>query len=382
MQAGKLGVLRGLWTTASVVVAAWVLVACSSTPKPPDPTPLVQPAPTVVRAQVAWTQSVGTLSAPVRPAWAAGMLAVAADDGTVTVVEAESGRLVWRASLGETLGAGAAHDGRHVAVVTRGAEVVVLRDGKEQWRRRLTARSLTAPLVAGERVFVYAQDRSVHAFDAETGARLWVHQRPGDPLTLARQGVLLPVGDTLVVGHGPRLVALDPLRGTLRWEVPVASPRGTNEVERLADLVGPAARVADTVCVRAFQAAVGCVDTRRARLLWNKSSNGAAGMAADDNQVYGVDGTGRITAYRLRDGDTAWTTDGLRFRGLTAPLAAGDSLVVGDQEGYVHFLSRRDGALVGRVATDGSGIAGAPLQAGSHLVVLTRSGRLYAFRPE
>jgi outer membrane protein assembly factor BamB len=124
------------------------------------------------------------------------------------------------------------------------------------------------------------------------------------------------------------------------------------------------------------------VDARRARLLWNKASNGATGLGVDADQAYGVDSTGRITAYRLSDGDAAWTTDGLRFRGLTAPLAAGDSLVVGDQEGYVHFLSRRDGALVGRVATDGSGIAGAPLQVGAQLVVLTRAGRVYAFRPE
>jgi outer membrane protein assembly factor BamB len=367
---------------AGVAMTASLLAACSSTPKPPDPTPLVQPAPSVVRAQVAWTASVGDVRPGVRPAVAAGTLAVAAEDGTVTVLETETGRVQWRASVGEALGAGAWQDGRHVAVVTRGGEVVVLREGQELWRRRLSARSLTAPLVAGERVFVYAQDRSVHAFDAETGARLWVQQRPGDPLTLSQQGVLLPVGDTLLVGQGPRLAALDPLRGTVRWEVPVASPRGTNEVERLADLVGPAGRQSDTVCVRAFQASVGCVDTRRARLLWNKASNGATGLGVDADQAYGVDSTGRITAYRLSDGDAAWTTDGLRFRGLTAPLAAGDSLVVGDQEGYVHFLSRRDGALVGRVATDGSGIAGAPLQVGAQLVVLTRAGRVYAFRPE
>lgn len=376
------GERTGRCTWLGVALGAMLLAGCSSSPKPPEPTPLVQPAPSVVRPQVAWTQPVGEVRAVVRPAVAAGTLAVAAEDGVVTLLDAETGRVQWRASAGGPLAAGAGQDGRRVAVVTSGGEVVVLQDGQELWRRRLSARSLTPPLVAGERVFVYAQDRSVHAFDADTGSRLWGQQRPGDPLTLSQQGVLLPVGDTLIVGQGPRLAALDPLRGTVRWEVPVANPRGTNEVERLADLVGPAGRQGDAVCVRAFQAAVGCVDTRRARLLWSKASNGATGMATDDGQAYGVDSTGRITAYRLSDGDVLWTADSLRFRGLTTPLAAGDSIVVGDQEGYVHFLSRRDGALVGRVATDGSGISGAPLQVGAHLVVLTRAGRLYAFRPE
>lgn len=367
---------------ASAWAVSFLLAACSSAPQRPDPTPLAQPAPNVVRVTVAWQQAVGPVRMPIRLQAAGGMVAVASDDGAVGLLDAATGQWRWRASLDTPLSAGVGSDGRYVAVLTRDNEVVALREGEVLWRQRLTARSLTAPLVAGERVFVYAQDRSVHAFDAASGARLWMQQRPGEPLTLAQQGVLLPVGDTLLVGQGPRLTALDPLRGSMRWEVPVATPRGTNEVERLADLVGPAARSGQTVCVRAFQAAVGCVDTRRAGLLWSKASNGAVGLAMDAEQVYGVDGTDRITAYRARDGEVAWTLEGLRFRSLTAPLAAGDSLVVGDGQGYVHFLSRRDGRLVGRTATDGSGIAAVPLQVGDHLVVLTRSGSLIALRPE
>ncbi len=178
---------------------------------------------------------------------------------------------------------------------------------------------MTPPLVAGERVFVYAVDRSVHAFDATTGAKLWSQQRQGDPLTLAQPGVLLAVRDTLVVGQGPRLAGLDPLRGTLRWEVPIASPRGTNEVERLADLVGPAGRTGDQVCARAFQSAVGCVNTDRGGLAWSKNSSGAVGVFADDSYVYSVDSTDKLTTYRRANGEVAWDSERLRFRGLSAP---------------------------------------------------------------
>ena len=135
--------------------------------------------------------------------------------------------------------------------------------GKLLWRQRVPSRVVTPPLVAGERVFVMSVDRVVHAFDVLDGRRLWTLQRPGDALTLSQAGVIAAYKNTLLVGQGPRLAALDPLRGTLQWEVPMASPRGTNEVERLADLLGPALRLGDKVCARAFQSAVACVDASR-----------------------------------------------------------------------------------------------------------------------
>src|SRR5205823_1854176 len=178
--------------------------------------------------------------------------------------------------------AGVGSDGRFAAVVTRDGELVTLEAGRVLWRKPLALRITTAPLVAGERVFVLAGDRSLHAFDALDGTRLWEVRRPSDPLTLAQAGVLAPFKDTLLAGQGSRLAGLDPLNGDLRWEVPVGSPRGTNEVERLADLVAPAARVGDVICVRSFQASVGCVNPERGTLAWNKTVGGTDGIAADE----------------------------------------------------------------------------------------------------
>ena len=73
------------------------------------------------------------------------------------------------------------------------------------------------------------------AFDGATGRKLWVQSRPGEPLVLQQPGSLQAVGDTLVAGLSGRLVGLNPNNGTVRWEVPLASPRGTNEIERLVD---------------------------------------------------------------------------------------------------------------------------------------------------
>ena len=113
---------------------------------------------------------------------------------------------------------------------------VVVQDGREIWRQKLNAQTFTAPLVAGERVFVQTADRSVLGFDGASGQRLWSLPRNADPLVVRQSGVLVAAGDTLLAGNGGRLSAIQPLTGQVRWDLVIGSSRGTNEVERLVDL--------------------------------------------------------------------------------------------------------------------------------------------------
>ncbi len=360
---------------------ALALVGCSSTRQAPKPAELA-PISALQGVRLAWQARLPAVAFPLEVSVQGQQLVVAGSDGTVLGLDAVSGRELWRAALAEPLAAGVGSDGRLAAVVTRSNEVLVLEGGRTLWRQKLPAQSYTAPLVAGGRVFVLAADRSVTGFDARTGRKLWTQQRPGEALVLQQAGVLLPVGDTLVAGLSGRLVGLDPLRGSVRWEAALAAPRGTNDVERLVDLVGRVSRQGEVVCARAFQAAVGCVDAVRGNLLWSKPANGAQGLHGDERFVFGSESDGKLVAWRRADGERAWTSDQLQFRSLTAPLALGRSVVVGDSQGLVHLLSREDGSPLNRLATDGSGVAAAPALAGGTLVVVTRAGGIFGFRPE
>lgn len=351
----------------------------SSKPKPAELGPNVP----VLGVRQAWVARMGAMDGIALDAHVNGTtVTLASAQGEVAAIDARTGGDVWRTQLNVPLAAGVGSDGRWAAVVSRNAQLIVLDSGREIWRQPLSAQSFTAPLVAGNRIFVLAADRSILAFDAATGYRLWSQQRPGEPLILRQGGVLMAVGDTLVAGLSGRLVGFNPDTGVVRWEAPLASPRGTNDVERLVEIVGHTSRVGDNLCARAFQATVGCIDAARGAVLWTQPASGNEGIDGDANMLFGTESNGIVLAWQRADGKRAWTSERLQFRKLTAPLLLGRSLVVGDDTGLVHLLSRDDASPLNRLTTDGSAIAAAPVAAGDTLVVVTRKGGVYGFRPD
>jgi len=254
--------------------------------------------------------------------------------------------------------------------------LVVMQDAKVQWRQTLPAQSFTPPLVAGQRIFVLTADRSVLAYDGATGQKLWTQQRPGEPLVLKQAGVLAAFKNTLLVGLSGRLAGLDPTNGVIVWESAIATPRGTNDMERLVDLVGPTDRVGDVVCARAFQAQVGCIDAQKGQGLWTRPSVGDKGLSGNANLVIAPLANGVVQAWRREDGERVWETERLKYRLLSAPLVTPKGVVIADSGGFVYVLSLGDGALLNRLKMDGEELAAAPAVASNVYVLVSREGRV------
>ena len=369
---------RRLLTAASLVF----LAACSSTsdkPKSPELPAFTASAPAAPMLRV-WSNQVGAITTPLTLSVQGDQVAVVSSDGILALIDAATGRDVWRLALKTPVQAGVGGDGTRFAVVTQSNEVIAVQAGQVIWRYRLSASTYTAPLVAGGRVFVLTADRTVIALDGGSGQRLWSQQRAGDPLVLRQAGLLMAVGDTLVAGMSGRLVGLNPNNGSTRWESVVGASRGTNEVERLVDIVAGVSRQASVVCARSFQTAVSCVDAAKGVTLWTRPSIGHQGLDGNEEQVIGVESDSKLLAWSRANGQPVWTSEALRFRGLTAPLVWGPSFVVGDEAGLLHRLSLTNGQTQNRSTTDGSAIATRPVAAAGLMVVATRSGGLFGYR--
>ena len=293
--------------------------------------------------------------------------------------DAATGRESWRTQAGKNLAAGVGGEGSTVAVVTQTNELLTFENGREVWRQKLTTSSFTAPLVSGGKVFVLGSDRSISAFEAAKGAKLWTQKRSTEALILRQAGVLLMVSDTLVASSSGRLIGMNPLDGSIRWETPIAIARGISDVERLVDLVGRVSNVSEVVCARAYRVSVGCVNTFRGKLEWSKQAVGVEGLQGDDRSLFGTESDGKVIAWNNANGERLWVTEQLLNRSLSAPAVMDKAVAVGDSTGLVHFLSKADGSSLNRLPTDGSALAAPPVVVGNTLVAVTRNGGVFGF---
>jgi len=372
----KTSMLRRVIKFAAVAAVVSLAACGSSRPKPAEAVPVQ----VLQDIRTAWSVSVGDVNFPLVVSARDDRVALANSQGLVAVLNAKTGQDVWRLNLGQAIAAGVGSDGQQVAIVTRQNELVVMQNGKVQWQQSLPAQSFTAPLVAGARVFVLTADRSVLGFDGATGRKLWTQQRPGEPLVLKQAGVLMAFKNTLLVGLSGRLTGIDPSTGSVRWESAIATPRGTNDMERLVDLISPADRLGDVVCVRAFQSQIGCVNAERGQSMWTRAANGERGVSGNETVLIAALSNGVVQAWNRANGERLWETERLKYRNLSAPLVTPRGVLMADSTGWLYLLSLADGALLNRVKLDGDELATAPVWAADRYVVVTREGRVTGFQ--
>ncbi len=379
--------------TVAAVLAAMVLGGCSSAPSwnpldwfasaPAGAKPAaLPPIEGTQSVRVLWSASVGAADVFIfTPALAGDSVYAAARDGTVLRIDAATGQVRWRVAAGTRLSAGPGSDGRLVVLASDEGEVIALdaQNGATRWRTRVSSEVLAQPAVGDGLVVVRSADSRIFAFAASDGKRRWVYQRAAAPLAVRTPaGVTLHEGLAFAGFSAGKLIALALASGGLRWEVTVAVPRGSTELERVTDVVGNPAAQRREVCVAAFQGRVACYEWQSGSQQWTRDFSTLTGVSTDAGFAYVSDDRGAVQAFDRSNGRSVWKQDRLAYRQLSLPQPVGNEIAVGDLEGYVHFLSRDTGAFVARIATDGSAVRAAPLAIPGGVLVQTRNGGLFA----
>jgi len=374
------------------VLAAVVLASCSSMPSvnpldwfagPTGPKPAELPVlsnPQSVR--VLWSTSIGSSEAFFfSPAFADESVFTAARDGTVARLDAATGKVLWRTSAGTRLSAGVGADAGLMVVATEEGEVIALeaKDGRPRWRARVSSEVLAAPAVSDELVLVRSADSRIFAFGSADGKRRWVYQRAAASL-IVRSPAGVTMQDRLAYAgfSGGKLIAISLANGAMRWEATVAAPKGSTELERVADIMGNPVAQGREVCAAAYQGRVACYDAQSGNQQWARDMSTLTGVSFDSRYAFVADDKGAVHALDRTNGRSVWKQDKLAHRRLSLPLPVDNEVVTGDLQGYVHFLSREGGAFVARLATDGSAVLAPPLRLPNGLLLQTRNGGLYA----
>lgn len=357
-----------------------VWVGIMSLPANP-PTPLT-PIDAKVTPHAVWTASVGKSKGyNLRPAIEQGKVYAAAADGNITVVAEDTGKQLARFETKKPITGGLeVADGRIFAGTLKGQLLALDTAGKSLWSAQLAGEVISPASASRNAVVVRTSDGRIFAYSVADGKRLWVYQRPSPSLLLrSPAGVLAVAGDVVAGYPNGKLVALDLDDGKLTWETTVALPRGSTELERIADVAGLPVIDGGNVCAGAFQGKIGCFDIATRNTVWTRDVSTARALVTDAKNLYAVDDTGAVVALDKRSGASVWKQDKLRYRQLTNPVVFDGRIVVGDGYGYLHVLSADDGALVGRLAIDGSPVV-ALVPGLSALFAQTAGGSLVAVR--
>jgi outer membrane protein assembly factor BamB len=334
--------------------------------------------------RTAWRVDIGSSrGAALQPAVAENAVYAASGSGTLARIDPASGQVVWRVDTGPALSAGVGSDGLYVAVGTPRGEVLTYGvDGKLLWKAQVSSDITAPPLVGRGLVLVRSTDQRVTAFEADSGKRRWSYERPQPPLTLRATTEMAFAGDNVVAGFpGGRLVAIAIANGAVRWEATVSEPKGTTEVERLADVIGAVAVAESVVCAASFQGRLMCAETVNGNLRWSRDLSAGAGVALDKANAYAVDARSHVQSYAREGGATLWRNEKLENRKLTTPAALNKSVALGDLAGFVHFLALTDGEFAARVKVDGSAIVARPQRWADGVVVQTQDGTVALLTP-
>jgi outer membrane protein assembly factor BamB len=320
------------------------------------PTPLA-PITASVTPRAVWTVAAGKSQGySFRPVVFERRIYAAAADGTVTLIDEDTGRVMTRIDTKKRLSGGLeAGDGKIIAGTLKGEVVALDASGKALWTTSV-AGEVIAPAAVGRKVAVVrTSDGRIFGLSTDDGKRRWVFQRPTPALLLRSDAGVLAVGQDVVAGYpNGKLLALDIDDGKLTWEVTVTMPRGATELERIADVAGLPVIDGANICAGAFQGKVACFEIQSRNMVWSRDFSTSRALARDGKSLYVVDDTSTVHALDKITGASVWKQDKLLHRRLTAPVVVEAAVIVGDLQGYIHVLAPDTGALIGRLATDGT----------------------------
>lgn len=351
------------------------------------PSPLLEFTPEIKIEEI-WHEKIGVgtdeQSLKLVPAIGAGKIFTADRDGLVQARDLQTGRLVWEAETDVQFSGGPGL-GRDVVILgSSNAEVLALNieNGAVLWKSKVSSEVLSVPVVGKDVVVVRSTDGEVVALDTQTGGKRWGYERNAPALSLRGTGSPLISGENVIAGYdNGKLIALRLNDGKYVWETSIAIPKGRTEIERLVDLdVDPIVNNS-VIYIASYQGGMAAISEADGDVLWrNETASSHSGLSNDFSYLYLTDSESHVWQVDQHNGASLWKQKDLHQRKLTAPMAYQSYVVVGDFEGYVHWLSSSDGRELGRIQISDSAIEAKPVMFDGTVYVYAKDGTLAALR--
>ncbi|MCG8709427.1 outer membrane protein assembly factor BamB [Brenneria sp. 4F2] len=381
------------------LVSAALLSGCSLFNSEEDVVTM-SPLPTVVNQFTptkVWSRSVGSgvgeFYSNLNPAWQGDRVFAADRKGTVKALDLNSGAEIWKVDLSEKTGflssnlpallsGGVTVSGNHIYVGSEKARVFALNaeDGTSLWQSNVAGEVISRPVSSDGVVLIHTSNGMLQALDETDGAIKWTVNL--DMPTLSLRGESAPTvafGAAIVGGDNGRVNAVLINQGQLIWQQRISQPSGATEIDRLNDVDTTPVIAGEVVYALGYNGNMTALDLRSGQILWKRDLGSVHDFIVDGDRIYLVDQNDRVVALNTNGGVNLWRQSDLLHRNLTAPVLFNGYLVVGDAEGYLHWLNTADGRFVSQQKVDSAGFLSKPVVASDKLIIQAKNGEVYAF---
>ncbi len=373
-----------------IVLALFALSGCSIFNQEAEDSRLpaeLQAFDNALSVETVWKTSIGDgaegLRYSLRPSVQDDVLFLASSNGSVRALNASTGANIWTVNTGIVLSAGPSTSTNKVIVAGNNGDVIALdtKTGSELWRAKVSGEVISSPGLGIEQVAVRTANGTMHVLSANTGTQLWYDEQEVPTLSLRGSSMPLVTSGVVITGtDAGKLISFNAVDGGILWERLLGLPRGSTELERLIDIDGPIG-VSDTnLFAVGFNSRLAKIDARNGSVVWGKSVSSYTGVGLGLSNVFVSNSDDHLIAFSQESGSQVWKSEEYQYRQLTTPTPTGQALVVGDMEGFVHFISPSDGKTIARTKISKAAIKQAPLYANDMLYVIADNGQLLAYK--
>lgn len=368
------------------LLSAFLLAGCGAKDNTPLPKTLVKFAPSLAVStvyNVSANDGSGKQYLSFAPAVSSSLIVTVSARGRVTALNKQTGEELWEQDLDTAIGSSATIANGKVYVGTMDGWLYALDsgNGKLVWQSRVPSSVLAAPAVNSDTVVIHTHDGSVEALSAAKGKHLWVHA--GSTPDLISEGNSSPVivGSSALVGFDSgHLAAFDLSTGRVQWERPVAIPSSGSEIMQMVDIIGTPKVQGGTAYVGTFHGNLVAVSVSDGQLYWQQPLSTYRAVALAPSNIIVTTSDGSVEAFDRQTGQQAWTQNAFNYRFTSAPAVVGQYVIVGDYDGYAHWLSLSDGHQVAQEKVASSAIRSQPVVSNGIVYMTSADGRLIALK--
>lgn len=348
---------------------------------------------------VLWSQSVGDgvdhYYSRVKPVIAYDKVFSVSREGDAYAFDLKTGNTLWHTDLSDLNNERAFYESRKSALINGGpaagikkvfmgsenGEVFALsaETGKLDWQGKIKGEVITPPTIDEGILVVNSASGILKAFNASNGEDLWTIEQTVPPLTL--RGISAPAvaAGGVIVGSAAGVVNVYILQGGQQgWTAEVGEPDGPTELSRVIDIDSTPLVMGDTVYSISARGHLAAIELRTGRVLWKRKYSSYRQLAVSGNTIFLTDVKGHVYAVDRVNGLEKWSQLLLTNRNVTGPALVGNYIVVGDFEGYLHWIDQESGDIVSRYQVDSSGVYTTPTVDNNILYVQARNGDLEA----